>query len=158
MTAHATKSPASLLVGVKDRRALIAIDLGAESCRISLLRWQDDLPRIQLIHRFSNRTIESANGLHWDLPGILLGLHAGLHQCAQIAGEGIRSIAVAGWAVDYVRLYAHGQPAADPFCYRDERTEPAPQLLEEGERSVHRLEPEERCHPAPRIWHQSHGD
>ena len=30
----------------KDRRASIAIDLGAESCRVSLLRWQDGTPDI----------------------------------------------------------------------------------------------------------------
>jgi len=105
-----------------DRRALIAIDLGAESCRVSLLRWSNDSPSIELIHRFSNHALQSADGLHWDLPTIVDGLNAGLRQCAQLAPEGIRSIAVDGWAVDYVRLDAHGQPAANPFCYRDERT------------------------------------
>jgi len=120
-----------LLVGVEDRRALVAIDLGAESCRVSLLRWQNDLPRIELIHRFSNHTIEAADGLHWDLAAILDGLDAGLRECAKIAGEGIRSIAVDGWAVDYARLDAHGRPAATPFCYRDERTLPAEAALHE---------------------------
>jgi rhamnulokinase len=105
-----------------DRRALIAIDLGAESCRVSLLRWQNETPCVELLHRFPNHTVESADGLHWDLPAILSGLHAGLRQCAQLATEGIRSIAVDGWAVDYVRLNVNGQPAANPFCYRDERT------------------------------------
>jgi rhamnulokinase len=122
MSAPAMKPPASLLFGVTDRRALIAIDLGAESCRVSLLRWHNQQPRIELIHRFPNHTIQTADGLHWDLPAILSGLHAGLRQCAAIATEGIRSIAVDGWAVDYVRLDANSQPAADPFCYRDERT------------------------------------
>jgi len=122
MTAPATKSPTPLLAGVDDRRALVAIDLGAESCRVSLLRWQNGQPHIELVHRFPNHTIQTANGLHWNLPAILDGLHAGLRQCAQIATEGIRSIAVDGWAVDYVRLDADGQPAASPFCYRDERT------------------------------------
>jgi len=131
MTAPATKSPTSLLFDSEDRRALIAIDLGAESCRVSLLRWQNDVPRIELVHRFPNHTIETADGLHWDLPAILDGLHAGLRQCAQLAPEGIRSIAVDGWAVDYVRLNAQGEPAANPFCYRDERTTAAEAALHE---------------------------
>jgi len=114
-----------------DRRALIAIDLGAESCRVSLLRWSNDSPRIELIHRFPNHAIQTADGLHWDLPAIIDGLHTGLRQCAQLAPEGIRSIAVDGWAVDYVRLDAHGQPAANPFCYRDERTIAAETALHE---------------------------
>ncbi len=37
-------------------------------------------------------------------------------------GEGIRSIAVDGWAVDYVRLGRDGEALGDPFCYRDLRT------------------------------------
>ena len=28
---------------VKDGRALVAVDLGAESCRVSLLRWVDQI-------------------------------------------------------------------------------------------------------------------
>ncbi len=38
------------------------------------------------------------------------------------APEGIASIAVDGWAVDYVRLNQRGQPLGQPFCYRDERS------------------------------------
>jgi rhamnulokinase len=112
-----------------DPRALVAIDLGAESCRVSLLRWQDNQPHIQLVHRFPNAAIESADGLHWDLDGILAGLHEGLRKCATIATEGIRSIAVDGWGVDYVRLAPDGTPAATPFCYRDERTVVAEESL-----------------------------
>jgi rhamnulokinase len=113
-----------------DPRALVAIDLGAESCRVSLLRWKDSEaheklsrePHIQLVHRFPNAAVESADGLHWGLDGILAGLHEGLRKCAAIATEGIRSIAVDGWGVDYVRLAPDGRPVAPPFCYRDERT------------------------------------
>ena len=37
-----------------DKRALIAVDLGAESCRVSLLRWLDGRPVIELVERFAN--------------------------------------------------------------------------------------------------------
>ncbi len=70
-----------------------------------------------------------ADGLHWNLDGILAGLHEGLRKCAGIAAEGIRSIAVDGWGVDYVRLASDGTPAATPFCYRDERTVVAEESL-----------------------------
>jgi len=112
-----------------DGRALIAIDLGAESCRVSLLRWLPTGPHIELIHRFANQAVERPNGLRWDLVRILASLDAGLRQCAAIATEGIRSVAVDGWAVDYVRLDAAGQAIADPFCYRDERTAAAESQL-----------------------------
>jgi rhamnulokinase len=106
----------------EDVRALIAIDLGAESCRVSLLRWFEGLPHITLVHRFPNAPRFIEGGLRWDLAMIEAGLNRGLRECASIATEGIRSIAVDGWAVDYVRLDANGVAIADPYCYRDERT------------------------------------
>jgi rhamnulokinase len=108
-----------------DARALVAVDLGAESCRVSLLRWVEGKPVIALVERFTNTprhvSAEAGGGLRWDLARIVAGLDEGLKKCAAIATEGIRSIAVDGWAVDYVRVNAQGRPLADPYCYRDER-------------------------------------
>src|SRR5271170_2647748 len=91
-----------------DKRALIAVDLGAESCRVSLLSWSGGAPRIELVHRFPNHAVERADGLRWDIERIRAGVEEGIRQCAQIVAESgaadIRSIAVDGWAVDYVRL------------------------------------------------------
>lgn len=115
----------------EDTRASIAVDLGAESCRVSLLRWVERKPEITLVHRFANAPREMDGGLHWDLEMIESGLDYGLRQCAAIAKEGVRSIAVDGWAVDYVRVDTAGKALADPFCYRDERTIKA-------ERALHR--------------------
>ena len=106
----------------QDRRALIAVDLGAESCRISLMRWRGDRPEVELVYRFGNAPRERDGGWRWDLQRIVEGVEQGVRQAAAIAAEGIRSIAVDGWAVDYVRIDAEGRPLDDPFCYRDERT------------------------------------
>jgi rhamnulokinase len=105
-----------------DKRARVAIDLGAESCRVSLLRWQDGVARIDLVHRISNGPVHRGASLRWPLADILQGVEDGLRKAAQAAPEGIASIAVDGWAVDYVRLGADGRPLAEPHCYRDERT------------------------------------
>jgi rhamnulokinase len=112
-----------------DPHALVAIDLGAESCRVSLLRWTAAGPRIELVHRFPNSATETADGLHWNLEGILAGLEVGLRLSATIATEGVRAIAIDGWGVDYVRLGNDGKSAAKPFCYRDERTVVAEESL-----------------------------
>jgi rhamnulokinase len=106
----------------KDRRAMIAIDLGAESCRVSLLRWLHESPHIELVHRHANAPVSHNGEIRWNLRQITQQLDIGLRKCAEIAKEGIRSIAADGWAVDYVRLNADGEALADPFCYRDERT------------------------------------
>jgi rhamnulokinase len=102
--------------------ARIAIDLGAESCRVSLLRWSGDQPTIEVLHRIPNGPIHSGTSLHWPLATILAGLETGLRRAAASAPEGIASIAVDSWGVDYVRLAPNGAPLQNPFCYRDERT------------------------------------
>ena len=117
--------------------ARIAIDLGAESCRVSLLRWRNDPgsprtglrpwggnddPTIEVIHRLPNGPIHSGASMHWPLATILAGLETGLRNAAEAAPESIASIAVDSWGVDYVRLAGPGTALRDPFCYRDERT------------------------------------
>ncbi|MCU1313242.1 MAG: Rhamnulokinase [Acidobacteriaceae bacterium] len=105
------------------RPSLIAIDLGAESCRISRLEWQAERPRISLMHRFDNAPIADGSSLYWDLDRILCELAKGL----LLGGDGldapIVSLGVDGWAVDYVRLNDAGVPLGPPHCYRDARTE-----------------------------------
>jgi rhamnulokinase len=105
----------------KSKPVLVAVDLGAESCRVSLLRWIDGRSEIRLVHRFANSATNRGNGLHWSIAAIGEGVEEGLRTCAQLAPDGIDAIGVDGWAVDYVRLGPGGQAVADPFCYRDER-------------------------------------
>jgi rhamnulokinase len=106
----------------KQQPARIAIDLGAESCRVSLLRWIDGKPIIEVVHRIPNGPVHRGSTLRWPLDAILAGLDEGLRKAAHASPEGIASIAVDSWGVDYVRLNANGSALAEPFCYRDERT------------------------------------
>jgi rhamnulokinase len=105
--------------------ARIAIDLGAESCRVSLLRWLDGGPQIEVVLRIPNGPVHQGREMIWPLETLLAGIEEGLEKAAQAAPEGIASIAVDGWSVDYVRLGADGLVLRAPFCYRDERTEAA---------------------------------
>lgn len=102
--------------------ARVAIDLGAESCRVSLLRWIDGKSSIKVIHRIPNGPVHRGDSLYWDLKAILSGLEDGLRKAAEAAPEGIASIGADSWGVDYVRLAPDGRALRDPFCYRDERT------------------------------------
>jgi rhamnulokinase len=111
--------------------ARIAIDLGAESCRVSLLRWDRGQPTLEVIHRIPNGPVHLGKSMRWPLNSILAGLEEGLRKAAQAAPEGIASIAVDSWSVDYVRMAPDGQPLQLPFCYRDVRTEPVKQATDE---------------------------
>jgi rhamnulokinase len=105
--------------------ARIAIDLGAESCRVSMLRWLDGRAQIELVLRIPNGPVHQGREMIWPLEALLAGIEEGLEKAARRAPEGIASIAVDGWSADYVRLGADGLLLRAPFCYRDERTEAA---------------------------------
>jgi rhamnulokinase len=102
--------------------ARVAIDLGAESCRVSLLRWLGGEPNIEVVHRIPNGPVHRGNALHWALGEMIAGLESGLRKAATAAPEGIASIGADSWSVDYVRLGPDGKILREPFCYRDERT------------------------------------
>jgi rhamnulokinase len=124
---------------VENRKATVAVDLGAQSCRVSLLRWEGGEPQIELVHRFPNAPISANDSLRWDIEAIFSGVATGLRACAALPPEGIASIGIDGWAVDYVRLDSQGSPIALPFCYRDPRTE-------QSEIAVHSILPLERLY------------
>ena len=126
------KNEVAAATAPRDTRASIAVDLGAESCRVSLLRWSEGRAETTLVHRFSNGPVHHSDGtLRWPLRDIEAGVDEGMRRCAQLAPEGVRSVAIDGWAVDYVRVDEHRRPLAEPFCYRDERTIRAEQKLHE---------------------------
>ena len=104
-----------------NKKALVAIDLGAQSCRVSLLRRDRGVPDIRIAYRFPNGPIAEKQSLRWDIRRIFAGVVEGLRVCAASAPEGIASVAIDGWGVDCARLDAAGQLVGNPFCYRDER-------------------------------------
>jgi rhamnulokinase len=118
-------------MGSSGHKALIAVDLGAQSCRVSLLRFYQGNPYTDVIHRFRNAPTVTPSGVRWNIGAILEGVEAGLRLCAGIATEGVAAIGIDGWAVDYVRLNEDGNQIANPFCYRDERTIAAEQQIHE---------------------------
>ncbi|MEI9968959.1 MAG: FGGY-family carbohydrate kinase [Terracidiphilus sp.] len=110
--------------------ARVAIDLGAESCRVSLLRWIDGRPTVEVVHRIPNGPVRRGDSLCWPLNQILAGLEEGLRKAVATAPEGIASIGVDSWSVDYVRLAPDGSMLSKPFCYRDERTAASKELAD----------------------------
>jgi len=70
-------------------KSFVAIDLGAQSCRISLLSWNRDEPVIEEIHRFPNAPVQTSEGLCWDIEAVFAGMMKGSRECAARAPEGI---------------------------------------------------------------------
>lgn len=103
-----------------------AVDLGATSGRVIVGRVGPDTLETSTVARFPNEPVAAGDGLHWNLLGMYRSVLAGLRE-AFARGDGIRSIGVDSWAVDYGLLRgARSGPDArllgEPFHYRDSRT------------------------------------
>ena len=102
-------------------RLVAAVDLGASSGRVIVGRVAPNKLELTEVHRFSNDPVRLPDGLHWDIlrlyREVLLGLRAATH-----AAEGLVSIGIDSWAIDYGLLDDAGRLLGDPYHYRDERT------------------------------------
>ena len=106
----------------QSQRNFVAFDLGAESGRAILGTLANGKLSLEEKHRFPNPTARLRNHLHWNLPAQWEELKTGL----RIAAAGnlpIDGIGVDTWGVDYGLLAPGGSLLANPYCYRDARTD-----------------------------------
>ncbi len=119
---------------------LLAFDLGAESGRAVLGRFDGDRLRLSELHRFPNEPVRLPDGLHWDVLRLFAEVKRGLALCAEKHGRPA-SIGVNTWGVDFALLDREGTLLGNPYHYRDSRTEG---MLEEAFQRVRREEIFER--------------
>ncbi len=100
----------------------LAIDLGAESGRVILGSLQDGKLSLPEIHRFANTPLHRPDGLHWDVQGLWREIKVGMKKAAEQAAGRISSIGLDTWGVDFGLLDADDRLLANPFHYRDSRT------------------------------------
>jgi rhamnulokinase len=104
--------------------AVAAVDLGATSGRVVLGRIGPDRLDIEVVHRFPNQPVRTADGLHWNILELYRNVLEGLRK-AVAAEPGLLSIGIDSWAIDYALLRAtsHGdRMTSSPYHYRDPRT------------------------------------
>jgi rhamnulokinase len=103
-----------------DALRLAAVDLGAESGRVMLGRFDGETVSLDVCHRFANRPLWLPDGLHWNLPGLFAETLHGLGAAAR--GGALDGIGIDAWGCDYALLDARRRLIGLPFSYRDERT------------------------------------
>ena len=106
-----------------DVPAYLAIDLGAESGRAVLARFDGERVAIEEAHRFPNRPVRLPDGLHWDALRLFAEVTTGLATAARVAGGSLRSVGVDAWGVDFGLLDRDGALVGNPHHYRDGRTD-----------------------------------
>jgi rhamnulokinase len=96
-----------------------AVDLGAESGRVVLGRFDGDRVSLSVTRRFENRPVQLPDGLRWNLLALFTEVLAGLRELdAELAGVGVDT-----WGVDYALLDSDHRVLGLPFHYRDSRTD-----------------------------------
>jgi rhamnulokinase len=99
----------------------LAVDLGAESGRVVLGRFDGGRVSLEEVHRFPNVPVLLPDGLHWDALRILTEVEEGLARAAR--EEEIEGVGVDSWGVDFGLLNGGGALVSNPYHHRDGRTE-----------------------------------
>jgi len=102
-------------------RLVAAVDLGASSGRVMVGRVAPNELELTEVHRFPNDPVRLPDGLHWDILRLYQEVLVGLREATR-AAEGLVSIGVDSWGVDYGLLDQAGTLLGNPYHYRDDRT------------------------------------
>jgi rhamnulokinase len=103
-------------------KAIAAVDLGAESGRVMLARFDGERLHIEEVHRFANRPVMLHGHRFWNVLSLWDETLNGLRKARQFAGT-VDSIGIDSWAVDYGLTDRPGYLLGHPFHYRDRRTD-----------------------------------
>src|SRR5712692_6233633 len=103
-------------------RSYLALDLGAESGRAVLGRFDGQHLVCEEVHRFRNQPVQLPGALHWDILRIYAEILVGI-QRAQLQADALASVGVDAWGVDFGLLDGRGDLLANPVHYRDRRTD-----------------------------------
>ena len=100
-------------------RTLVAVDLGAQSGRVAVGRFDGDRLSVEVAHRFENVPVEDDGALRWDAARLRADVSAGLRKAGR--GGRVDSVAVDSWAVDFGLLDDSDRLMRNPVHYRDSR-------------------------------------
>ncbi len=98
---------------------MAAVDLGAQSGRVAVGRFDGDRLAVSEVHRFANMPVRVRGTLHWDILRLYQETLDGLRAAAR--DTAVDSIAVDSWAVDFGLLDRSGGLVGNPVHYRDAR-------------------------------------
>ncbi len=113
-------------------QGFLAFDLGAESGRGVLGRFDGKHFKLEELHRFPNEGVRVLDSLHWDVLRLWNEMKAALSICAQ-KNIDLSGIGIDTWGVDFALLGRGDVLLGFPYHYRDSRTDG---MLEEA---FHRL-------------------
>jgi rhamnulokinase len=100
----------------------LALDLGAESGRGLLGRFDGEQLVLEEVHRFPNGPVKMLDTLHWDLPRLFAEIKTALGK-ASASNATLDAIGVDTWGVDFGLVGRGDTLLGNPVHYRDARTQ-----------------------------------
>src|SRR5262245_4703132 len=98
-------------------KQLLAFDLGAESGRGVLGRFDGQRLTLEVVHRFPNGPVRTLDTLHWDVLQLWNEMLTALRKAAAEHG-GVDAVGVDTWGVDFALLGRGGTLLGNPRHYR----------------------------------------
>jgi rhamnulokinase len=122
-------------------RDYLALDLGASGGRAIAGRFDGERLALEEVHRFPNGPVAlprgAGVGLHWNVLDLFTQVKHGIARATAISHDGLASLGLDTWGVDFGLLDQDGLLLGNPYHYRDSRTDG---MLEEA---FHRVPREE---------------
>ena len=103
---------------------MVAVDLGAQSGRVALGRFDGRRLAVEELHRFENVPVSAQGTLHWDVLRLFGGILEGL-SAAEGRTTTVDSVGIDTWGVDFGLIDRAGRLIQNPVHHRDRRTEGA---------------------------------
>lgn len=100
----------------------LGVDLGASSGRVMAGLFDGREMRIEEVHRFENGPVHYGESLRWDVLRLSTEIENGLRAAAARYSDGLVSVGVDTWGVDYVLMTETDELLGQPYNYRDSRT------------------------------------
>ena len=100
----------------------LALDLGAESGRGLLGRFDGDRLTLEEVHRFPNGPVRMLDTIHWDVPRLFDEMKTALRK-ATVGRPGLDGVGVDTWGVDFGLVGRNDTLLGNPVHYRDPRTD-----------------------------------
>ena len=107
---------------MNETQSFLAFDLGAESGRGVLGRFDGERIELEELHRFPNGGVRVLDSLHWDALRLWSEMKNALSLCAR-RREDLKGIGVDTWGVDFALVGEDNSLLGLPYHYRDSRTD-----------------------------------
>ncbi len=103
------------------QQTYLAFDLGAESGRGVLGRFDGTRIDLEEIHRFANGPVRVQDALHWDALRLFSELKHAMTMVGRERDEALSGVAIDTWGVDFALIGANNFLLGNPYHYRDAR-------------------------------------